>query len=80
MKGVEITGKQGARQVDRSEPAACGEFVKVKVMVAPMCAEYKDLKDGKPSDCLGHEAAGEVVEVAQECSLEPGARVVVLPL
>ncbi len=51
----------------------------VKVQVAPMCAEYKGFVAGHANDCLGHEAAGEVVAVAQPGRVAVGDRVVVMP-
>jgi L-iditol 2-dehydrogenase len=66
--------------VDKPEPKAKGEFVVVKVEVVPMCTEYKAFKGGHVTDCLGHEAAGEVVEVAQPGNVKVGDRVVVQPL
>jgi len=44
-----------------------------------MCTEYKFFLSGKRHEYLGHEAAGEVVEVAQKCTVRPGDRVVVMP-
>jgi len=52
----------------------------VKVHAAPMCTEYKRFLSGEPSDSLGHEAAGEVVAVAQPGRLKVGDRVAVMPL
>ncbi|MEZ4637835.1 MAG: alcohol dehydrogenase catalytic domain-containing protein [Caldilineaceae bacterium] len=51
----------------------------VKVHVAPMCTEYKAFAEGRNHDHFGHEAAGEVVEVAQPGSVQVGDRVVVMP-
>jgi threonine dehydrogenase-like Zn-dependent dehydrogenase len=44
-----------------------------------MCAEYKGFVHGHTSDCLGHEAAGEVVEAAPGSKVKVGDRVVVMP-
>ncbi len=44
-----------------------------------MCTEFKGFQNGTRSEMLGHEAAGEVVEVAQPGRLKPGDRVVVMP-
>ncbi len=54
-------------------------WVVVKVHTAPMCTEYKSFLAGTPSQQLGHEAAGEVVEVAQPGRWQVGDRVVVMP-
>ena len=48
--------------------------------VAPMCTEYKAFVAGEESAYLGHEAAGEVVDVAEPGRVKVGDRVVVLPL
>jgi threonine dehydrogenase-like Zn-dependent dehydrogenase len=44
-----------------------------------MCTEYETFLSGHRADQLGHEAVGEVVEVAQPGRVEAGDRVVVLP-
>jgi len=44
-----------------------------------MCTEYKGWLAGRKSEFLGHEAAGEVVELAQPGRVEVGDRVVVQP-
>lgn len=79
MKVVAITGKQTCAVVDRPEPRIKGDFVKVAIRAAPMCTEWHSYRDGGIGDSLGHEAAGEVVEIAQPGSVNPGSRVVVMP-
>ncbi len=79
MNVAAITGGRQAWLVEREKPAAHGPFAVVRVRVAPMCTEYKAYRDGQESDRLGHEAAGEVVEVAQEGPVSVGDRVVVMP-
>jgi L-iditol 2-dehydrogenase len=79
MKVAAITGKRQAALVDVPDPKAAEDFVVVKVHVAPMCTEYKAYRDGRETDRLGHEAAGEVVEVAQPGKVKVGDRVVVMP-
>jgi L-iditol 2-dehydrogenase len=44
-----------------------------------MCTEYKKYVAGESTDVLGHEAAGEVVAVAQPGKVKVGDRVVVMP-
>ena len=44
-----------------------------------MCTEFYHYRDGTESLCLGHEAAGEVVEIAQPGKVSIGDRVVVMP-
>lgn len=79
MKVVAITGKLQGGVVERPDPMIRGEFVKVKIHAAPMCTEFGAYREGHATDCLGHEAAGEVVEVAQLGSVAVGDRVVVMP-
>jgi len=80
MKVVRIAGERNADLIDVPEPRAKDRWVVVKIHVAPMCTEYKAFKAGSRSSSLGHEAAGEVVEVAQPCRVKVGDRVVVMPL
>lgn len=80
MKVVAITGKQACEVVDRPDPRIRNDFVKVAIRAAPMCTEWHAYRDGSIGDSLGHEAAGEVVEVAQPGSVAVGDRVVVMPL
>ena len=65
MKVVAITGKQACEIVDRPDPRIKGDFVKVAIRSAPMCTEVGEYRNGSIGDSLGHEAAGEVVEIAQ---------------
>ena len=79
MKVAAITGVRQARVIDQPDPKAAEDFVVVKIHAAPMCTEYKAYRDGHQTDRLGHEAAGEVVEVAQPGKVKVGDRVVVMP-
>jgi L-iditol 2-dehydrogenase len=65
--------------VKEAKPGARENFVVVKVHTAPMCTEFYHYRDGTESLCLGHEAAGEVVEIAQTGKVKVGDRVVVMP-
>ena len=78
MKVVQITGERQVQVVDYPEPKASKDQVVVKIHAAPMCCEYKDFKKGN-NYCLGHEASGEVVEIAQPGKVKVGDRVVVMP-
>ena len=80
MKKAVILGARQAALVQVSEPHAIEDWVVVKVHIIPMCTEYKAFTAGQPSAYLGHEAVGEVVEVAQPGKVQVGARVVVMPL
>ena len=65
--------------IDLPDPKAKEDWVVVKVQTAPMCTEYKAFLNGGRAEYLGHEAAGEVVEVAQPGRVKVGDRVVVMP-
>jgi L-iditol 2-dehydrogenase len=65
--------------VDRPDPVARGDIVTVRVLVAPMCTEYKDRRAGAVTDVLGHEAAGVVVDAGTSTRVRAGDRVAVMP-
>jgi L-iditol 2-dehydrogenase len=65
--------------VDRPEPAAAGDIVKVRILIAPMCTEFKDRLAGVTTENLGHEAAGVVVDPGRSRRVRAGQRVVVMP-
>jgi L-iditol 2-dehydrogenase len=79
MKQVFITGKKKSEIREVPTPKAKEDWALVKIHVAPMCTEYKQFVDGQANHPLGHEAAGEVVEVAQSGNVKVGDRVVVMP-
>lgn len=79
MKKVILTGNQQVRLVDVPEPQPKADWAVVKVHAAPMCTEYKAWMNGSQAEYLGHEAAGEVVAVAQPGRVRVGDRVVVMP-
>lgn len=79
MTVATIAGERTAAIREVATPRAAGEFAVVKVLAAPMCTEYKAYRTGTPSERLGHEAAGEVVEVERSGTVRPGDRVVVMP-
>lgn len=79
MNKVVIRGKHSVEIVDAPTPKAVKDWALVKILSAPMCTEYKAFRDGEISDFLGHEAAGEVVEVSEPGPVKPGDRVVVMP-
>jgi threonine dehydrogenase-like Zn-dependent dehydrogenase len=80
MKKVIVTGERQAALVEASDLTAVGNWVVVKVHAAPMCAEYKSFVEGAQNGLMGHEAAGEVVAVAQPGRVQVGDRVVAMPL
>ncbi|MEZ4867649.1 MAG: zinc-binding dehydrogenase [Caldilineaceae bacterium] len=79
MQKVIITGAHQAALVNVPDPTPVADWVVVQVQIAPMCTEYKAYKAGHPVEQLGHEAAGEVVAVAQPGRVQVGDRVVVMP-
>jgi L-iditol 2-dehydrogenase len=79
VKVVAITGPGQVELVERPDPSPRADWAVVRVHVAPMCTEYKAFREGRASDALGHEAAGEVVAVAGPGPVREGDRVVVLP-
>ena len=80
MKNAVITGPRKAALIDVPDPEPRKDWVVVKIHAAPMCTEYKSFIAGDKVQCLGHEAAGEVVAVAQPGGRAVGDRVVVMPL
>ena len=79
MKVAAMFGEGKGGLVDKPDPKAEEDFVLVKVRSVPMCTEYKGFKGGRGGDHFGHEAAGEVAEVAQPGLVKVGDRVVVQP-
>jgi L-iditol 2-dehydrogenase len=79
MKKAVILGERQAGLVEVPDPQPKEDWAVVKVHAAPMCAEYKGFVAGQKADFLGHEAAGEVVAVAQPGRVKVGDRVVVMP-
>ena len=79
MKKVVILGERQAGLVETSIPQPKEDWALVKVHATPMCTEYKMFVAGHKAEFLGHEAAGEVVAVAQPGRVKVGDRVVVMP-
>ena len=79
MKKAAVLGERRGGVVEAPDPRPKENWVLVKVHVAPMCTEYKSFLSGRENAFLGHEAAGEVVEVAQPGRVQVGDRVVVMP-
>ena len=77
MKVAAMFGDGKAGVVEKPDPIPEEDFVLVKVHVVPMCTEYKAFKSGGEGDRFGHEAVGEVVEIAQPGQVKVGDRVVV---
>jgi len=79
MKKAVILGERKAGLVEVPDLKPKEDWTLVKVHVAPMCTEYKAFVAGYTSEFLGHEAAGEVMAVAQPGRVKVGDRVVVMP-
>lgn len=80
MRKVVIAGERKAEVVEVPDPQPKEDWVLVKVHASPMCTEYKSFLSGQQAEYLGHEAAGEVVAVAQPGRVKVGDRVVAMPL
>ena len=94
MKVAAVFEDGTAGVVDRPTPTPKDDYVLVKIHVSAMCTEYKSYRDGtrwdfelgepvpaggpNAGDSYGHEAVGEVVEVAKPGQVEVGDRVVVM--
>jgi len=79
VKKAVIFGERKSGLVEVPDPRPKEDWAVVKVHAAPMCAEYKLFLNGERYDGLGHEAAGEVVAIAQPGRVKVGDRVVVMP-
>lgn len=77
MKRAAITGVRQTQLLDTPIPEPKENWVLVKVHAVPLCTEYKGWLKG--NEYHGHEAAGEVVAVAQPGKVQVGDRVVVMP-
>lgn len=79
MKQAAVTGNRQAALVDVRDPKPVKNWALVKVHAAPMCTEFKAFESGTAVSCPGHEAAGEIVDVAEPGQVKVGDRVVVMP-
>lgn len=79
MKKAVIAGPQEGDVIETTTPSPKEDWVKIKIHAAPLCTEYKGFQAGRESQFVGHEAAGEVVEIAQPGQVQVGDRVVVMP-
>ena len=79
MKVAKITGKHECKLADMPDLKAKDDYVVVKIHSAPMCTEFYSYDEGDQPPYIGHEAAGEVVEIARPGRVKVGDRVVVMP-
>ncbi len=79
MKVAAVLGEHQAGLVEVPDPIPKEDWVVVKIHASPMCTEYHAFEHGHKTDSMGHEAAGEVVDIAQPGKVEIGDRVVVMP-
>lgn len=79
MRAAAITAAGRVEVVDQDLPSAAGDLVVVKILVAPMCTEFKQRKGGVLSTNVGHEAAGVVVDAGSSTRVRVGDRVAVMP-
>ena len=79
MKVAAVLGEHQAGLVEVPDPTPKEDWVVVKIHASPMCTEYHAFEYGHKTDGMGHEAAGEVVDIAQPGKVEIGDRVVVMP-
>ena len=77
MKVAAVFEDGSAGLEERFVPPPMENFVLIKVHLAPTCTEYKGYMRPGARRNLGHEAVGEVVEVAQPGQVKVGDRVVV---
>ena len=79
MRAAAITGPGIVVVLDQPKPEARADLVVVKILVTPMCTEFKQRKGGVLSTSIGHEAAGIVVEAGDSRRFAVGDRVAVMP-
>src|SRR5688572_29754258 len=79
MKTVVIEGKESVRVIDVPVPRSFDNYAVVKIKSAPMCTEYRTYERGEHCINIGHEAAGEVVEISGSQKIKKGDRVMVMP-
>lgn len=79
MKVAALTKPGVVEIIERPRPVAYRDLVVVKILVAPMCTEFKARSEGDVSDRLGHEAAGVVVDAGTSTRVAVGDRVSVMP-
>ena len=79
MKAAAITSPGRVEVLDQPRPAASRDLVVIKILIAPMCTEFKQRKTGPEQLTVGHEATGVVVDAGSSTRVAVGDRVVVMP-
>jgi threonine dehydrogenase-like Zn-dependent dehydrogenase len=79
VRAAAITAPGKVEVLDQPKPEARGDLVVVKILVTPMCTEFKQRRSGVLSAAIGHEAAGVVVEAGDSRRFAVGDRVAVMP-
>ena len=79
MRAAAITAPGRVEITDQRRPSASGDLVVVKILVAPMCTEFKNRNAGLVTASVGHEAAGVVVDAGSSTRVRVGDRVAVMP-
>lgn len=79
MKSAIISGERRVDFLEVPIPEPKEDWVLVKVHASALCTEYKAYLLGRNLPLMGHEGAGEVVEVAFSGPVKTGDRVVILP-
>ncbi len=79
MRAAVFPGDGTVTVVDQDQPRAHADLVVVRILVAPLCTEFKQRAGGGAADQLGHEAAGVVVDPGSSTLVSAGDRVVVMP-
>lgn len=83
MRVVSLPRPGAVELIEKPLPRIARDYALVRIVVAPMCNEHLayrdwDFRDRNRPDSLGHEVAGEVVEVGRDSRFQPGDRVVAL--
>jgi L-iditol 2-dehydrogenase len=79
VRAAAITAPGRVEILDQPRPVGSGNLVVVKILITPMCTEFKHRKGGGPQLTLGHEAAGVVVDAGHSGMLKVGDRVALMP-
>jgi threonine dehydrogenase-like Zn-dependent dehydrogenase len=79
MKSAAITGKGRVEVREQPRPESHGDLVVVKILIAPMCTEFKQRQAGLEQTAIGHEAVGVVVDAGDSRLVQVGDRVAVMP-